>query len=219
MSNLYQAAQDFGIAYTKSKQAAATASERQSDFFKAIDEHLETQLRPQMIVPLHGDLGHTLKMHRGWRLVKVNEQDDTALLEQDPHLMKFSVVHPDTKMVYGRTINQASPSLDDALLQETDPALWERVTTWPEPWASLVATTVRSLIATKWSQATVDAKVDSLLREQNVQRVLRADLSESDWEDLDPYLVPGAISTRILVPRAAKPEELETDEEPESDNE
>lgn len=218
MSQLDEVTKQFGDAYLIAKHAEEAKKSTQTAMFDAFTRHLSQRTLRQQTINIPDELvGEDLtsietwitRHYPGWRFVAQFDIGSTrVIIEEDPKLVKFTHLNRDTGTIYGRTINQASPSLDDELLRTKDPALWERVTTWPEPWASLVVATVRSMVSTRWSDATVNAKVDELLREQNVQRTLRTDLSDDDWQALEPYLVPGAITVKLMTPRVAKPEEL-----------
>jgi hypothetical protein len=128
--NLLNATKRFATAYHRSKRVEARRSEERTKFFKAIDlvlERKELARKTIKINPADLYIADWVKVrYPGWRMV--NATGDRAIIEQDPTLMKHTVVNPRDGMVYGRIISESAPMLDDQRLHDEDYWLWHDVT-------------------------------------------------------------------------------------------
>jgi hypothetical protein len=112
-------------------------------------------------------------------------------------------------MVYGRTIVEPGPSLDDDRLRAEDPDLWDEITAWPEPFYSLVADAIK-----QWLPMVSEQEVAQYLEKYLTERGLQKTLSDpNSWTDsqierTSKYFVPGPVKVRLIAPRKATAEEL-----------
>lgn len=215
MTDITKVTQRFGRAYERNKKAKTWLEKQQRALFRAFDQDLANRTASQRSIEIpEGEDSETyIKVHHpGWQIVGWSADHTHAILEETPSLLAHRFINHEDGMVYGRAQVTGSPSLDDDRLRAEDPELWERITEWPEPWWSLVFNVFVKLTQ-RWSDDTLKRAVSTYLKEQNVQRVLKDlnTLSTHDLTLIEPYILPGPISVKLIPPRKAKPEEL-TDE-------
>lgn len=218
MNKLDRLTKRFDTAYQRRNKYENQLKERQVEMFQAFTKDITgTALARKSVQHPEGldgiEVLHWIKTnHPGWRFLSSPSAGSTYIvLEEDPTVKKFTWINHATGRVYGRTYAEGSPTLDDDRLKRDDPDLWERVSSWSEPWWSLVRGAIKSQTSMPWSDAALDAATDGYLREQDVQRVVKdpATLSDTELSALQPYLSPGKLTVRLVPPRDAKPEELE----------
>lgn len=221
--NLNKITTMFGKAYRTQKRSAERQAELQKKLFEAFNLHLEDQIRSQKVIEYEDYPELSLEeivsvYHPGWRLKRVVD-DKSAVIEEDPALMKFSFVNHEDGTVYGRTITQGNSSLDEERLRSENPELWERVTEWPETIYSLLSNFLLNFLNVREGDDTNDvyisveivhAFLNEYLNTTDIRRILRNpdEWSDPDLQQMQKYLVPGKISTRLLAPRKANEEEL-----------
>jgi hypothetical protein len=217
VGDIQQIAKQFLTAYDLANRYTDAKTVKQEELFQKFDEELEkkTLIRRSVHVPNSASNPEDwIKVyHPGFRIVKHEKthygEDSykTYLIEEDPSFKKHTYVEYDEGMVIGRTIVEGPPSLDDERLRAEHPSLWIQITEWPEPWWSLVNDV--------WKLASHEepdkAWVEDFLRGRGIQRVLKPfdQLTTGQLALLQPYIVPGPKSVRLVPPRPAKPEELE----------
>jgi len=122
---------DLGIAYTVSKEAETELKGEKAEFYRLLDEEIAaTKLAHKKVdVPHSVDPDEWLvKFHPGWRFADEEKKVGKVVIEEDPSLKKRTYLNREDGVVYGRTIKQANPALDDEWLREENPELWERIT-------------------------------------------------------------------------------------------
>jgi hypothetical protein len=128
--NLLNATKRFATAYHRSKRVEARRNEERTKFFQAMDmvlEQKELARKTIKIDPSDPFIAKWVKdYHPGWRFVSA--LNDRAIIEQDPSFLKHSVINPRDHMVYGRTVSESAPMLDDQRLHDEDYWLWHEVT-------------------------------------------------------------------------------------------
>lgn len=206
----------FGRAYTSAKKAAERQAKVQAEFFNAIDQTLEGLVRRHQIVEFTGkdepyDTWITTR-YPGWRLRSVSEDGERLVIEEDPKFMKFTFVNKADGMVYGRTVSQSGNGLDIERLQEENPELWEQITTWPEPWFSMLREYAHrwNIDQTIGDPDALDVHIGEYLKEKGMLRTLKNPelWTEEEFAALEQYMMPGKLSTRLVPPRKATDEEL-----------
>jgi hypothetical protein len=203
----------FGKAYHRSKRAETEKSKRQAQFFAAATDSNAHQVLGQRLIPVPADntgegiKTHLQRFHPGWRYVSQDEHN--ILIEEDPALLKFQYINLTDGYVYGRTIVEPGPSLDDEQLRAEQPELWSEISFWPEPWYTLVSDALRI-----WTPSVTRREIDLFLERFFTNKGIPRTLSDpSSWteeqvEQVSQYMVPGPITTRLVPPRKATPEEL-----------
>jgi len=213
--NLTKITNAFERAYNSAEKASQRKVVAQAKFFSAIDQVLEGKVRKQQLVDLEdsgydGDdpVSFISRQYPGWRLVSVNDDGLQAVIEEDPKFMKFSFVNKENSRVYQRTNTQAGSSLDNERLREENPELWDQVTTWPEPWYTLIYEFAIATAAT--TQEELEAELDKYLKAQGMQRILKSpeEWSDDEFKAISKYIIPGSISTRIIKPRDATDKDI-----------
>ena len=85
----------------------------------------------------HGDIESFVERnYPAWRIIgsgslsRPNGQDASVsvLIEEDPRYKELSYVHPELNLEFRRQVSQGQVTLDDEVLQEEDPELWEEIT-------------------------------------------------------------------------------------------
>jgi hypothetical protein len=221
MRTLDAITEDFGDTYATVKDVTKEKTLLQNEFFAAATAELETRQLARKTVMFDIERYGATNMtewvtiyHPGWRFIEVNDQD--LLIEEDPALLSFTYVNKIDKTVYGRDTVRQSPQLDDERLREEDPDLWQEISSWPEPWYSLVYGAMKTARYCNdvddvfLNDADMQLAVETYLRHEKVQRVLRPidELDDEQIEALQEYLVPGSVSVKLRPPREAKEEEL-----------
>lgn len=211
--NLSQITKSFERAYNAAEKSADRKAQAQKRFFDAIDQTLEEQVRKQQIVPFTGTEDEPVetfiaRQHPGWRLRRVTDSGE-IIIEEDPKFMKFSFTNKELGVTFQRTTAQASNSIDDERLRKENPRLWEQITEWPEPWYSMIYNFAESL-GPDLGPNDIHNQLDIYLRNMGLGRVLKNpdDWSDAEFRALSKYIVPGPVSTRLVKPRPATPEEL-----------
>ncbi len=214
--DLIEITSTFGEAYFVVKDTDSIKKDYQKKFFEAATATLEqgtlarkTVVMPKGTVSVQGDWERWVqKYHPGWRFVSwVNDDGYTMIIEQDPALMKFTFLNPNDNRVYGRTTVDGGQFLDDERLREEDLDLWLAITKWDAPeWLPDL------LYECNVDYEDIDKKIDQLGEDGKISRVLLPtdQLTSEQLEALQPYMVPGPISIKLVPPRAAREEELET---------
>lgn len=207
----------FDAAHHQKSEAEAKLAKYRQEMFAEFTKNVEQGgLAQQTVVIPSGfmDLesnpeAYIKKYFPGWEIVLIT--DNVALIQEDPSFVKFTYVNSQTKRVFGRTVAEGPPMLDDARLKLENPDLWERVSQWPEPWWSLVRGAIESQRTLPWSDSALDAATDEYMRNRGIERVVKdpASLPNNDLVELEPYIHPGPLTVRLVSPRDAKPEELQ----------
>lgn len=219
--NLNKITTMFGKAYRTQKRSAERQAELQKKLFEAFNLHLEDQIRSQKVIEYENYPDLSLEeivsiYHPGWRLKRVVD-DKSAVIEEDPALMKFSFVNHEDGTVYGRTVAQGNSSLDEERLRSEDPDLWERVTEWPDSAYTLMFDFIMYFMDMNKvvdeeaiPEYVVHGLLDEFLRTTDIRKILRNpdEWTDEDLQQMQKYLIPGRISTRLLAPRKANEEEL-----------
>jgi hypothetical protein len=136
MNKLSSATQKLGNAYRNWKSFEKEKNEAKDEFFNLATEEVADgpASRVERIYgPTEGDvLGRVIQRFPAWILKECDPIEDsgyfTVLLEEDPKFHSFTFVNPEDGMVYSKQVVSGAPYLDDDLLQEMDPELYEEVT-------------------------------------------------------------------------------------------
>lgn len=224
MTDLNKVTKRFGSAYDRNKKAKDWLTKQQKTFFNALTEDLESQTlaRQVILLPTGASPVEYVKQHYpGWRITNHAVYDTannveyipTVVIEEDPALLKHEWINHETGYVYGRTFADGSPSLDDERLKSDNPALWAKITEWPEPWYSLIRDIIVESFTLPLSDDSLNNRVDEYLTNHGIQRVLK-DFNKASDHDLaliQEYLIPGPRSVRLIPPRKATEEELDNE--------
>lgn len=223
MRTIKTVTREFGKAYERANKINEKKAKLQEEFFQVADAEIgKRRLAQQTITMPEVTTGWEkwLKLnYPGWRFVSWKSDNlNEMIIEEDPSFMKFTYPNPDDGFVYGRTIQQGSPSLDDERLRKERPEFWDQISAWPEPWLSLVRDAmveVLNVILFRPENPTynimLDDMVDNFLTARGVQKTLKDinTLTSEELAILQEYMVPGPVSTRLVKPRPAKEDELE----------
>ena len=223
--NLDQITAQFDRAYTSNSKAKENLAKRQKAMFEAFTKELadgplaqSTTFCPHWKNMTGKEQDAWLaKHHPGWQFIGYEYPE--VIIQEDPAYLKFTHINRTNGKVYGRTFAEGSPGLDDDELKADNPGLWERITVWPEPWYSLVKELVASRFSMPVRPSVIEDHVSSVLTKYKIERVLRdfKELSDDDLLDLQDYMIPGPKTIRLVLPRDAKPEELEEHAEEEDE--
>lgn len=199
---LERIANDFGDAYLSAKEAESDKKSLQKELFSAFNNLVEPA-RKTVDCPYWDNemIENWVKQyHPGWVIIDIGD-DEKILLEEDPALMAYSYTAQDG-MVYGRSQVNGSPMLDDERLRKEDPTLYESITTYPEPWFSLVQGAMGYVSEDAVGMATVAKYLD----EQGLGRALKPidTLTDEQLQALQEYMVPGRVSVKLTPPKVAK---------------
>lgn len=122
---------EFGITYDVSKLSETDLKAIKAEFYRLLDEEVaaEKLAHKNVSVPHSVDPDEWLaKFYPGWRFVDEEKKIGKVVIEEDPSFKKRTYVNKEDGRVYGRTIKEGNPQLDDERLREDDPELWERIT-------------------------------------------------------------------------------------------
>lgn len=189
---------DLGLNHGAKKLATEALEGNRTQFFEAATASLEkTTLATKKIeLPKLSDQNQikawVARWHPGWRIKDIRIAG--LVIEEDPSFMRFSHINKEDGYCYQRAVSQAAPTLDDEQLKKDHPEVWLAASE-PDP------------VAVHWGNffGFGTEILDSL------PRVLlpQDQWNPSDLDIISQYIVPGAISVRLLAPRKATPEELE----------
>lgn len=191
--------------YGEHHEAEKQLKKEKVEFHEAANEILEGKVREQrtLEIPSGEDpVSFVDRWHPGWRLVHADEE--SAVIEEDPKYMPFVYFNEDDGKIYKRSVTPGAPFLDDDLLKEEYPDLWQRITI-PDP---VMMSTLE--VFSMWAGGDI---VRPLVKkfESQLPRVLKPmdDIEPHDRIALDEYKIPGPMEVKILAPRKVKPEEIE----------
>lgn len=143
----------------------------------------------------------------GWIVINISKTSEgySVLLEEDPSFMPFVFVNQNDKKVYNRSIREGSLLLDDDLLKEEDPDLYDEVTQTPN--ADIIWDFLNEFDDSGLDDSLIQYIDDN---PNKFPRILKSldDLTESQIDDLQPYMYQGPKTVALNAPRKAKPEEL-----------
>jgi hypothetical protein len=203
----------FGHVYAQSKAYTNDKDTAQKLMFESFTQAAKNGALAQRIIDNPSRLSnaeYVQKNFPGWRLVKARNHR-TVMIEEDPEFVKYTYINKSDGMVYGRTVAESGLSLDDTALREDNPELWNQISEWPEPLYTMLWQ-----IIDRWAgyPAESDELVIAMMSDFGIQRKVRP---PSDWtpeqtEAVGPYMIPGKLTVRLVVPRKATEEELEGDE-------
>jgi hypothetical protein len=128
--DIEQVSSDLGIAYAADKLAEKDLKNEKAAFYKLLDEEVASEklAHKKVDVPHSVDPDEWLeKWHPGWRFADDEKKIGKVVIEEHPSFKKRTYVNREDGVVYGRTVKEANPSLDDERLREQDPELWERI--------------------------------------------------------------------------------------------
>lgn len=193
--------------------------ETQQEFFDAVTAHLETTILAQKTVLQP-------EYYPGWRILDDRDwhnEERGILIEEDPAIKPYAYVNTDDGYVYKRGVTRKEDTLDVERLREEDEDLYHEMT--------YVDLSMKSLLQSAMLFAHVDDIEDPPdTSEEDIQWAIDQAEAFTNWFDvertfkepkdwtpkqaakLQKYLVPGTVSPRLVPPRKATEEELETGE-------
>ena len=207
---------EFGLTYSAAKTTAKDLEKQKQRLFQAINKVVAKGLLAQQIIDCpeleDGELmaEWVLKHYPGWRLKDAKCEEGKLLIEEDPTLAKYRYVNAGDGYVYGRTVANSGPMLDDEKLREEDSDLWREISQVPEQISRLILDTIAILCP----QMKITNRVKLVEMVCDLQQVERELIDPSKWteeqiEKVNKYMIPGRLTLRVEAPRKAKPEELE----------
>lgn len=139
-SDLGEVTKALGEHYREWKAAEKSKNESKTEFFEVATEKIRDEDRPTKVVTLYGPDEDTararcLRYYPTWKIKAISKVEDgehSFLLEEDPDYAPYTYVNPEDGMVYSRQVAAGKLHLDDDLLKEQDPELYERVTHIPQ---------------------------------------------------------------------------------------
>jgi hypothetical protein len=119
--------------YKAWKKAESDKNKEKDNFFRLAIENLkETETLAQVIVQINLDVEDVeqwiLDRYPRWRIVDIDRDKSTALIEEDPYFKDFLYTNSESNLVFERKIVDGGQSLDDDRLKSENPELWERIT-------------------------------------------------------------------------------------------
>jgi hypothetical protein len=212
MTSLEVVTREFGLAYSGAKQAEAAKTKAQRAFFDACTRALsESTLGQRLVVVDTREIENVPEYVEiqcpGYTYV--SHTDEHILVQEDPAVMKFQFINEDDGYVYGRTNSEGAPSLDDERLRAEDPALWDEISAWAEPWYSMFKEVLKTWLPLV-SELEIELYLDEYLAKAGLLKTITDPNSwtEDTVEKVSQYMVPGKITVKLVPPRKAKPEEL-----------
>jgi len=206
----------FGRAYETAKLAQSEKQEKQALFFEACTQEAANNILARFLVPITDEnsadpVAYVQLYHPGYRYL--GQSASHLIVEEDPELVKFSWVDKKNGMVYGRTVVDGGTRLDDERLRLEDKDLWEVVSGWPEPFYSLLKDALLPVddeVSDRLGLGLEDY-IDQVFSAKGFARALTdpANWSKEQLDKVQRYMIPGALTVRLVAPRKATEEELE----------
>lgn len=141
MSNLTRITRLLGSRHRKFKKAEELHKKSRNKFFEAaLEQNSERTLAKRTIdVPATSETQAREiagRQHPTYDVVTVSpidvdgkeENEYRVTLQENPKFLPFTFVNKEDGMVYSKSIRAGSVQLDDDLLKEQDPELWEEIT-------------------------------------------------------------------------------------------
>lgn len=218
MTDVKQAATIFGEVYrtAKGKDGLETLlKETQQEFFDAVTAYWEAN--PYKLANrIVRKEDYNAAYHPGWREIDTSrmvrhQMMGEAVLEEDPVVKSWADIIDG--YVYKRGVTHKEDTLDDERLMAEDSELWDEVSYWPQ------YDEVFDVML--WAFTVVCNPDPSRLAAEETERYLiekpKTMRPPEEWTDkqaarLQKYIIPGAVSPRLVPPRKAKKHELETGE-------